>query len=72
MITKNPDTFSMTVTDKTLIIRFSSVIDGAFDTSRGLVSTSEEAINWGKKLYEHYQKDAIPICDYINYKNSGI
>ncbi|UUX92553.1 helix-turn-helix transcriptional regulator [Methanoplanus endosymbiosus] len=72
MVTDHPIFFIMTVTDKTLIIRFSSTTDGAFDTSRGLISTSEEAINWGMELYEHYQKDAIPICDYINHKNSGI
>ena len=67
-----PETFAMTVTDKVFTIRFSAGADGAFDTSRALVSTSKEARDWGIKLYEHYQKDATPIEDYISSQNHRI
>jgi len=69
MVADFPETLGMTVTDKCFTIKFSGT-DGAFDTSRGLVSRSDEAKKWGMALYDYYKKDAVHVLDYI--KNSGI
>ena len=59
-----PRTVSFTITDKCFTIKFSMKNPDYFDTSSGLVSRSEEAREWGERLFQHYKFDAVPLPEY--------
>ncbi|MCK4269853.1 MAG: DUF1724 domain-containing protein, partial [Methanogenium sp.] len=64
-----PDSFSFTVTDKCITIKFNMKNNSLFDSSQGLVSSSEEARVWGERLFNHYKKQSIPIMEYLKNDN---
>lgn len=59
-----PRSVSFTITDKCFTIKFSMKNPDYFDTSSGLVSRSEEAREWGERLFQHYKSDAVPFPEY--------
>jgi len=64
-----PDSFSFTVTDKCFTIKFNMKNNSLFDSSQGLVSSSEEARAWGEQLFNHHKKQSVPIMEYLKNEN---
>jgi predicted transcriptional regulator len=55
-----PPRLGLTVTDKHISLGLYKN-DGIFDTTTDLFSVDEKAINWGRRLYQHYRDDAIEL-----------
>ncbi|AFV22221.1 hypothetical protein Mpsy_0008 [Methanolobus psychrophilus R15] len=52
---------SFTLTDHAVMLR-TFTLEGGYDTKR-IICSSEDALKWGKELYEYYLKDSILITE---------
>jgi predicted transcriptional regulator len=55
-----PPRLGLTVTDKHISLGLFKN-DGIYDTTTDLFSVDEKAVNWGRRVYQHYRADAIEM-----------
>jgi predicted transcriptional regulator len=58
---------AFTVTDDALFLGLYN-LDGTYDALKDLVCNGQDAVYWGKELFEFYLKQSHPIRDYLNYR----
>ena len=59
-----PAAISMTVTDGSLLFSLPTP-DGSFDATSEVVAEGDAAIEWGRRLFEHYWERGTPVGQWI-------
>jgi len=52
--------FALTVTDDVVMLSLPE-LDGGYDTGSELIAESDDALDWGRRLYEHCWERATPV-----------
>lgn len=65
-IARLSESFGLVMSDRYLSLTFTLLDSNIFDTARGLVSSSPEALAWGERLFNHFKSQSVPIDQYIS------